>query len=62
MDEGKWINCPVCNRKTRVKIRDDTELLNFPLFCPKCKNESLINAKKHEISIIKAPDAKSQSR
>ncbi|MCL1965109.1 MAG: cysteine-rich KTR domain-containing protein [Firmicutes bacterium] len=33
----KWIICPVCKNKTRVKIREDTELVNFPLFCPKCK-------------------------
>ncbi|MEI2990174.1 MAG: cysteine-rich KTR domain-containing protein [Blautia faecicola] len=24
----------------------DTVLTNFPLFCPKCKEESLIDAKK----------------
>jgi uncharacterized protein YbaR (Trm112 family) len=62
MDGDKWIICPVCRSKTRVKIREDTELANFPLFCPKCKNESLINVKQSEISIIKEPDAKTQSR
>ena len=25
-----------CGNKTRVQIREDTELKNFPLFCPKC--------------------------
>ena len=37
--------CPVCGNKTRIKIRSDTELINFPLFCPKCKQENLINVK-----------------
>ncbi|HBH0439357.1 cysteine-rich KTR domain-containing protein, partial [Clostridioides difficile] len=40
--KDKWILCPVCGNKTRLKIRADTELKNFPLFCPKCKTETLI--------------------
>lgn len=26
---------------------DDTELKNFPLFCPKCKESFIINVKDH---------------
>ncbi|HAT0460427.1 TPA: conjugal transfer protein, partial [Staphylococcus aureus] len=26
--------CPVCGNKTRLKIREDTELKKFPLYCP----------------------------
>ena len=59
---SEWIRCPVCDNKTRVQIREDTELMNFPLYCPKCKQESLINAKKLHITIIKEPDAQTQSR
>lgn len=58
--ESKWVLCPICNNKTRIKLREDTELKNFPLFCPKCKNETLISAKKFNIEIIKEPDAKTQ--
>ena len=43
MSNQSWVLCPICNNKTRTKIRDDTELINFPLFCPKCKQETLIN-------------------
>ncbi|WP_096190746.1 cysteine-rich KTR domain-containing protein [Evansella halocellulosilytica] len=32
--------------------------MNFPLYCPKCKQESLVNIKKFKITIIKEPDAK----
>ena len=28
-----------------MQIREDTVLKNFPLYCPKCKQESLIEAK-----------------
>ena len=57
MDKTKWIICPMCKNKTRVKIRADTVLENFPLFCPKCKLESLVNVKQLNISVIKEPDA-----
>ncbi|HFD3517945.1 TPA: cysteine-rich KTR domain-containing protein, partial [Enterococcus faecium] len=32
--------CPVCGNKTRLKIREDTELKKFPLYCPKCRQEN----------------------
>lgn len=30
----QWILCPVCGCKTRLKIREDTVLENFPLLAP----------------------------
>ena len=57
-----WVLCPICNNKTRIKIRKDTQLIHFPLFCPKCKNESLVIIKNGVITVIKEPDAKVQSR
>lgn len=62
MLEEKWLECPVCHNKTRLKIREDTTIENFPLFCPKCKQERLINVKQLSISVIKEPDAQTQSR
>lgn len=35
--KGYWIHCPTCKAKTRTKVQQDTVLLNFPLFCPRCK-------------------------
>lgn len=40
-----------------MQIRGDTELKNFPLFCPKCKKETLINLKDMQMSVINEPDA-----
>ncbi len=60
--KSKWVLYPLCGNKTRVQIREDTELKNFPLFCPKCKQETLINASQLNISVIKEPDAQTQSR
>lgn len=59
---SEWIRCPVCGSKTRLQIRKDTELKNFPLFCPKCKQETLINVKELNIMVIQEPDARTQSR
>ena len=35
----------------------DTEIKNFPLFCPKCKCENLVNVKNGITTIIAEPDA-----
>lgn len=51
MSESKWIICPVCGSKTRTKIRIDTILKKFPLFCPKCKRETVISAKQLNVSV-----------
>ena len=58
---SEWIRCPVCGNKTRLQIREDTELKNFPLYCPKCKQESLIDAKDLLVTVIKELEAKTQS-
>jgi hypothetical protein len=62
MCNDEWILCPVCGSKTRVRIRDDTVLENFPLFCPKCKQETIINVKRTKVLVIKEPDVMTQSR
>ena len=49
----EWILCPVCGRKTRDKIREDTEMKNFPLYCPKCKQETLIDVKSFIVNFCK---------
>ncbi len=62
MKQEKWLLCPVCGNKTRLKLREDTVLEKFPLFCPKCKQETLINVRQMNMSVIKEPDAQTQSR
>ena len=37
-------------------------LVNYPLYCPKCKHECLIKAEHLHITVIKEPAAKTQSR
>ena len=61
MLESKWLICPVCNNKTRTKIREDTVLENFPLFCARCKNETIITVRHLDTAIIKELDANIQN-
>lgn len=57
MHKEVWIFCPVSQNKTRLKARHDTVLKNFPLFCPKCKQETLINITKLKMTVLTEPDA-----
>ncbi len=38
-----WATCPLCGRSTKLKLGPDTRIENFPFFCPKCKQEVLID-------------------
>ncbi|MCI9083905.1 MAG: conjugal transfer protein [Lachnospiraceae bacterium] len=57
MKQIEWILCPFCGNRTRNKIREDTILKNYPLYCPKCKQEVLIEVKDLQVTVIKEPDA-----
>lgn len=56
-DQTEWLRCPVCGSKTRLQVTEDTVILNFPLFCPKCKQERLISMQQFQIIILSEPDA-----
>ena len=61
METIKWVLCPICGNKTRTIMQEDTELKNFPLYCPKCKNfplycpkckqQTLVNVKHFVVSV-----------
>ena len=55
-EKTEWVKCPVCGNKTRDKIRKDTVIKNFPLYCPKCKHETLINVRDMTVSVCKTVD------
>ena len=52
-----WVRCPVCGSNTRDRIREDTILRNYPLYCPKCKQQTLIEVQNLQVTVIKEPDA-----
>lgn len=51
MNKGEWILCPICGNKTRDRIKEGT-VLNYPLYCPKCKQETPIEAENLKITVI----------
>lgn len=56
-EESLWVRCPICQSKTRAKVYGDTILLNFLLYCPKCKEEVRINIVKLKLVLSDEPDA-----
>lgn len=42
-EKSLWVHCPICGGKTRTKVYEDTVLVKFPLYCPKCKKEIRID-------------------
>ena len=47
----KWVLYPVRGNKTRTKVYDDTMVLNFPLYCPKCKKEVRVDIVQLKITV-----------
>lgn len=54
---SRWIRCPICGSKTRTKVYDDTVLIKFPLYCPKCKKEIRVNVVQLKMIVSNEPDA-----
>ena len=59
MDKAKslWLRCPYCKNKTRIKVLRNTVLLEFPLYCPKCKREMIVSVVQLKMILVKEPDA-----
>ena len=56
-EESRWVRCPLCGGKTRTKVYEDTVLIKFPLYCPKCKREIRIDVVKLKMVLSEEPDA-----
>ena len=52
-EESRWVRCPACGGKTRVKVYGDTVLVRFPLYCPKCKREVRVDIVKLKMVLSK---------
>lgn len=59
IDPSGWIHCPECRCRTRTKIKRETILRNFPIFCPKCKHECMIDVEEMNIKLSVEPDVMS---
>ncbi len=43
VDSQGWVRCPVCGGKTRTKVLLGTRLVRFPLYCPKCHRQTVVD-------------------
>ena len=43
------LNCPDCKNRTKYFVRSDTDAVNLPLYCQKCKKEFVVNIKAGKI-------------
>lgn len=55
--QGQWLQSPACERKIHIWVREDTEFKKFLIYCPKCKQERLINLKQFRITLLQELDA-----
>ena len=35
--------CPICRNETQTRVLPSTELKNFPLYCKRCRQTSIVN-------------------
>jgi len=61
-ERESWLLCPNCKSKTRTRLRQNTVLVNFSLYCPKCKHETIVNVENMNMTIVKEPDAQMRSQ
>lgn len=40
--QGGRAICPSCHTRTQIEIRQDTVLINYPLYCKRCKRTTLV--------------------
>lgn len=54
-EEFRRLPCPVCGNLTHIKVYHNTVLLKFPLFCSKCKKETIIDVV--QLKMIASPES-----
>lgn len=42
MQNEHWYRCPNCGFPKMLKYLDSTKIINFPGYCKRCKQESII--------------------
>lgn len=43
IDDNGYVYCPKCHGKTEKKVTEDTVLRDFPLYCSKCREETIVS-------------------
>ncbi|MBQ9114064.1 MAG: conjugal transfer protein [Clostridia bacterium] len=48
----EWLYCPKRNKKTKVKVYEQTKLDKFPFFCLWCKTETVVNVENYTVVVV----------
>lgn len=43
IDKKGYLHCPQCRQRTEQRIRADTLVCQWPMYCSQCGQESIIN-------------------
>ena len=62
MENQIWVLCPLCNNKTRTKNIGRYGTAKFSFVLSEMQNGNFNQYKEWEVTVIKEPDAKTQSR
>ena len=49
MQKEEWLLCPICGNKTRLKIREDTEIEKFVKALDDAGYQDILNAKQEQL-------------
>lgn len=52
VDNSDFVKCPICKKNTRTKTLIVTVVKNFPLYCPKCNNTSLVDIVENKLIVL----------
>ena len=52
----RFLPCPICGVETRTKVLRETVLVRYPLFCAKCRQESLVDVVKMKVVLSDSAD------
>lgn len=43
-----WLFCPCCRKKKLLRLEEKTMVFGLPVYCPRCRQETIINIKAPE--------------
>ena len=52
----RFLPCPICGTQTDTKVLPETVLVRYPLFCAKCRQETLVDVVKMKMVLSDAED------
>lgn len=42
-DGNRWLLCPVCKEQKTIRLLPSTQVKALPVYCKRCKKESIVN-------------------